>query len=172
MRSLWLDLCSLCSPGFQRFVSVLCELTADERKAFVQFVTGCSSLPPGGLANLHPRLSVARKNETETSYPSVNTCYHYLKLPEYSSEAILRDRLLTATREKQFHFNWLGPCNAISMLYRAWLKCAYCVYVNMCWECRGFALIERWFCEIVNSSCGWIHATGVPNLKPLGGIDD
>lgn len=93
------------SPGFQRFVSVLCELNADERKAFVQFVTGCSSLPPGGLANLHPRLSVARKNETETSYPSVNTCYHYLKLPEYSSEEILRDRLLTATREKQFHFN-------------------------------------------------------------------
>lgn len=100
-----LSFCLSHSPGFQRFVSVLCELNADERKAFVQFVTGCSSLPPGGLANLHPRLSVARKNETETSYPSVNTCYHYLKLPEYSSEEILRDRLLTATLEKQFHFN-------------------------------------------------------------------
>ena len=98
------------SPGFQRFVNVVCALDADERKAFVQFVTGCSSLPPGGLANLHPRLSVARKNDIQSSYPSVNTCYHYLKLPEYSSEEILRDRLLTATREKEFHFNWWIVC--------------------------------------------------------------
>ena len=30
-------------------------------------------------------------------YPSVNTCVHYLKLPEYSSEAVLKERLLAAT---------------------------------------------------------------------------
>jgi E3 ubiquitin-protein ligase HECTD1 len=39
------------------------------------------------------------------SYPSVNTCVHYLKLPEYSNEEVLRERLLTATREKGFHLN-------------------------------------------------------------------
>ena len=49
------------SPGFVRFVNVLSRLSADERKAFLQFTTGCSSLPPGGLANLHPRLTVVRK---------------------------------------------------------------------------------------------------------------
>ena len=43
------------SPGFLRFVNVLVEMTGTERKAFLQFTTGCSSLPPGGLANLHPR---------------------------------------------------------------------------------------------------------------------
>ena len=43
---------------------------------------------------------------TDGSYPSVNTCVHYLKLPEYSSEEILRERLLAATREKGFHLNW------------------------------------------------------------------
>ena len=43
------------SPGFLRFVNVLVEMTGMERKAFLQFTTGCSSLPPGGLANLHPR---------------------------------------------------------------------------------------------------------------------
>ena len=43
------------SPGFLRFVNVLVEMTGAERKAFLQFTTGCSSLPPGGLANLHPR---------------------------------------------------------------------------------------------------------------------
>uniref|UniRef100_A0A3P9IH47 E3 ubiquitin-protein ligase n=6 Tax=Osteoglossocephalai TaxID=1489341 RepID=A0A3P9IH47_ORYLA len=42
---------------------------------------------------------------TDSSYPSVNTCVHYLKLPEYSSEEIMRERLLAATMEKGFHLN-------------------------------------------------------------------
>lgn len=75
-------------------------------QAFLQFTTGCSSLPPGGLANLHPRLTVVRKeSEGDGSFPSVNTCVHYLKLPEYSSEEAMREKLLAATREKGFHLN-------------------------------------------------------------------
>jgi hypothetical protein len=35
------------SPGFLRFVDVLCGMNAIERKSFLQFTTGCSSLPPG-----------------------------------------------------------------------------------------------------------------------------
>ncbi|XP_041122671.1 E3 ubiquitin-protein ligase HECTD1-like isoform X4 [Polyodon spathula] len=94
------------SPGFMRFVRVLCSMSSDERKAFLQFTTGCSTLPPGGLANLHPRLTIVRKvDAADASYPSVNTCVHYLKLPEYSSEEIMRDRLLAATMEKGFHLN-------------------------------------------------------------------
>ncbi|XP_023216677.1 E3 ubiquitin-protein ligase HECTD1-like [Centruroides sculpturatus] len=94
------------SPGFQCFISVLVNMTGEERKAFLQFATGCSSLPPGGLGNLHPRLTVVRKvDATDKSYPSVNTCAHYLKLPDYSSEDIMRKRLLDATREKGFHLN-------------------------------------------------------------------
>ncbi|XP_058843643.1 E3 ubiquitin-protein ligase HECTD1 isoform X12 [Acipenser ruthenus] len=94
------------SPGFMRFVRVLCGMSSDERKAFLQFTTGCSTLPPGGLANLHPRLTIVRKvDAADASYPSVNTCVHYLKLPEYSSEEIMRDRLLAATMEKGFHLN-------------------------------------------------------------------
>merc|ERR1712108_63078 len=77
-----------------------------QRKAFLQFTTGCSSLPPGGLANLHPRLTIVRKIEAgDGSYPSVNTCVHYLKLPDYSSEEVLKERLLAATNEKGFHLN-------------------------------------------------------------------
>ncbi|EDW64541.1 E3 ubiquitin-protein ligase Ufd4 [Drosophila virilis] len=94
------------SPGFLRFVNVLLSLSGTERKAFLQFTTGCSSLPPGGLANLHPRLTVVRKVDAgQGSYPSVNTCVHYLKLPDYPSEEIMKDRLLTATKEKGFHLN-------------------------------------------------------------------
>uniref|UniRef100_A0A0N4U4Z7 E3 ubiquitin-protein ligase n=1 Tax=Dracunculus medinensis TaxID=318479 RepID=A0A0N4U4Z7_DRAME len=35
------------SPGFLRFVDVLVGMNASERKSFLQFTTGCSSLPPG-----------------------------------------------------------------------------------------------------------------------------
>ncbi|XP_076389582.1 ubiquitin fusion-degradation 4-like isoform X7 [Megachile rotundata] len=94
------------SPGFQRFVNVLLSLTGPERKAFLQFATGCSALPPGGLCNLHPRLTVVRKVDAGSGgYPSVNTCVHYLKLPEYPTEEILKERLLAATRERGFHLN-------------------------------------------------------------------
>ena len=65
------------------------------------------SLLPGGLANLSPRLTIVRKIDAgDGSYPSVNTCVHYLKLPDYSTEEIMKERLLTATREKGFHLNW------------------------------------------------------------------
>ncbi|KAG6457296.1 hypothetical protein O3G_MSEX010217 [Manduca sexta] len=94
------------SPGFLRLVDVLVEMSLRERKAFLQFTTGCSSLPPGGLANLHPRLTVVRKVDAgDGSYPSVNTCVHYLKLPEYSCKEVLRERLLAATNERGFHLN-------------------------------------------------------------------
>jgi len=94
------------SPGFLRFVNVLVAMDSEERKAFLQFTTGCSSLPPGGLANLHPRLTVVRKVDAgDGSYPSVNTCVHYLKLPDYSNEEVLKQRLMAATMEKGFHLN-------------------------------------------------------------------
>lgn len=94
------------SPGFIRFINVLMKMTGEERKAFLQFTTGCSNLPPGGFANLHPRLTVVRKVDAGSgSYPSVNTCVHYLKLPDYPTEEILRERLLSATKERGFHLN-------------------------------------------------------------------
>ncbi|CAB0012965.1 unnamed protein product [Nesidiocoris tenuis] len=93
------------SAGFLRLVNVLHAMNGEERKAFLQFTTGCSSLPPGGLANLQPRLTIVRKVDAgEGSYPSVNTCVHYLKLPEYPTEEILRERLLTATPKLEFNF--------------------------------------------------------------------
>ena len=67
------------------------------------FVT-CLSV--GGLANLNPRLTIVRKIDAgDGSYPSVNTCLHYLKLPDYSTEKVMKERLIMATREKGFHLN-------------------------------------------------------------------
>ncbi|PAA64293.1 hypothetical protein BOX15_Mlig030343g1 [Macrostomum lignano] len=93
-------------PTVLMLADVLTEFNPAERKQFLQFATGCSSLPPGGLRNLHPRLTIVRKHDSsDGSYPSVNTCLHYLKLPEYSCSAVMRDRILVATLEKGFHLN-------------------------------------------------------------------
>ncbi len=42
------------SPAFHKFVNVLVNFNAAERKAFLQFATGCSSLPPGKSVSLKP----------------------------------------------------------------------------------------------------------------------
>jgi hypothetical protein len=44
------------------------------------------------------------QDQTDESLPTVNTCFHYLKLPQYSSREILEERLLTAIREGQESF--------------------------------------------------------------------
>jgi len=98
------------SAGYTRFLEVLYELDTDERKAFLNFATGCPSLPPGGLANLHPRLTVVRKTldghgNADGSFPSVNTCVHYVKVPEYSCKEVLKRQLLIAMTSKGFHLN-------------------------------------------------------------------
>ena len=44
--------------------------------------------------------------DVDGSYPSVNTCEHYVKIPEYSSKSVLREQLLKATAEtKGFDLN-------------------------------------------------------------------
>lgn len=65
------------SPTFLQLVEVLLELEPDQRKNFLTFATGCPTLPPGGLCNLNPRLTVVCKSSVEEdadhTFPSVNT---------------------------------------------------------------------------------------------------
>eukprot|EP00302_Diacronema_sp_CCMP2436_P051033 CAMPEP_0180083600 /NCGR_PEP_ID=MMETSP0985-20121206/19421_1 /TAXON_ID=483367 /ORGANISM="non described non described, Strain CCMP 2436" /LENGTH=106 /DNA_ID=CAMNT_0022017219 /DNA_START=619 /DNA_END=934 /DNA_ORIENTATION=- len=79
------------------------EMDQPERRAFVQFTTGCPHLPPTGLAALNPMLSVSLKHcpdGAESELPSASTCFHVLKMPAYTSKeaakraARLRDRKL------------------------------------------------------------------------------
>eukprot|EP00960_Hanusia_phi_P070531 767330-Hanusia_phi.AAC.5 len=98
------------SSTFQHLVHVLCDLDERERKDFLRFVTGVRVLPPGGLKNLDPKLTVVRKhceNDPDDHFPSANTCFHFLKLPEYSSTEILASRLKTALQHGMdgFYFN-------------------------------------------------------------------
>lgn len=98
------------SPTFLHLVHVLADMEEDTRKDFLRFATGVRVLPPGGLKNLEPKLTVVRKHcetDPDAHFPSANTCFHFLKLPEYSSQEILGARLNTALQHGMdgFFFN-------------------------------------------------------------------
>ena len=63
-------------------------------------------MPVGGLARLSPRLTIVLKRpengvSPDAYLPSVMTCANYLKLPDYSSKAVMHERLMTAINEGQ-----------------------------------------------------------------------
>ncbi|KAL0023887.1 hypothetical protein WJX79_004926 [Trebouxia sp. C0005] len=117
------------------FLDILTELDAADQRRFLRFVTGSPRLPPGGIAALHPRLTVVRKHSSLTpeqaqslgssaspmagslghqgsvsvlsdgDLPSVMTCANYIKLPPYSSKVVMKERVLYAIREGQGSFD-------------------------------------------------------------------
>lgn len=105
------------SPPILNLLEIMAEFTPSQQQAFLQFITGCPRLPPGGLGALNPKLTVVRKNFSgaigdpnsqrtmDAELPSVMTCANYLKLPPYSSKEVMRDRLLYAITEGQGSFD-------------------------------------------------------------------
>ena len=119
------------SKSVRQLLETMSEFTTQQRRDFLQFVTGSPKLPIGGtlcpfpfwgcrsdydsdcipgFKNLTPMFTVVcRPSEppyTSDDYlPSVMTCVNYLKLPDYSSLDILRERLDVAMREGQGAFH-------------------------------------------------------------------
>jgi len=52
---------SLQRVGVMQLLDIMSELTPDEQRAFLRFVTGAPRLPPGGLAAVNPKLTIVRK---------------------------------------------------------------------------------------------------------------
>lgn len=95
------------SPVIHHLLDALTGLDQQEQRLFVQFVTGAPKLPAGGFRALVPPLTVVCKtSDTPDAFlPSVMTCANYLKLPQYSSAVVLRERLLFAISEGQGSFH-------------------------------------------------------------------
>mmetsp|Transcript_22723 Transcript_22723/g.51327 ORF Transcript_22723/g.51327 Transcript_22723/m.51327 type:complete len:111 (+) Transcript_22723:4175-4507(+) len=77
---------------------------------FLKFLTGSATLPEGGFEGLRPPLTVVRKERPsppltpDDFLPSVMTCAHYLKLPEYSSYEVLEKQVKLAMSDGQSGF--------------------------------------------------------------------
>ncbi|KAK9290428.1 hypothetical protein L1049_008598 [Liquidambar formosana] len=96
------------SPPIINLLEIIQEFGHEQRRAFLQFVTGAPRLPPGGLASLNPKLTIVRKlcsKWADADLPSVMTCANYLKLPPYTSKERMKEKLLYAITEGQGSFH-------------------------------------------------------------------
>ncbi|GJQ15813.1 hypothetical protein GpartN1_g7604.t1 [Galdieria partita] len=98
------------SPAVQYLFQVLSKYNLEEQRMFLTFVTGTPRLPVGGLAALNPRLTIVKRTpeagrSPDECLPTVMTCTNYLKLPQYSSYEIAKERLEYAIREGQGSFH-------------------------------------------------------------------
>ncbi|XP_038695797.1 E3 ubiquitin-protein ligase UPL4-like isoform X1 [Tripterygium wilfordii] len=96
------------SPPVISLLEIIQEFDYEQRRAFLQFVTGAPRLPPGGLASLNPKLTIVRKHcsgSPDGELPSVMTCANYVKLPPYSSKEKMKEKLLYAITEGQGSFH-------------------------------------------------------------------
>ncbi|KAH7066506.1 hypothetical protein FB567DRAFT_261752 [Paraphoma chrysanthemicola] len=101
---------NLDSKSVRNLLQTMSEFTPQQRRDFLQFITGSPKLPIGGFKNLTPMFTVVCKPSeppyTSDDYlPSVMTCVNYLKMPDYSTVDILRDKLSVAIREGQGAFH-------------------------------------------------------------------
>eukprot|EP01080_Neovahlkampfia_damariscottae_P010476 gene10476-2998_t len=91
------------SKTIQFLFEILIEMNEQERRQFLEFVTGSNRLPIGGIKHLNPKLSIIKLVSTKKDevLPTSNTCFHYLKLSEYSSKKVLKERLFTSMKYGQ-----------------------------------------------------------------------
>lgn len=111
------------SPAIRDLLAIMSDYEAPSRRNFLQFITGSPKLPIGGqlsssiqsgnlsilinitgFRGLNPPLTVVRKPHeaplTADDYlPSVMTCVNYLKLPQYSTKAVMKEKLDVAMKE-------------------------------------------------------------------------
>lgn len=116
-----LNECTRCDHGYTHesqavkyLFEIMCAFTSDEQREFLQFITGSPRLPVGGLRSLVPPLTIVRKSaegassatvNADSYLPSVMTCVNYLKLPDYTSLDIMRDKLFRAMKDGQLSFH-------------------------------------------------------------------
>jgi len=81
-----------------RFWNVVGSLSSKQQGDLLRFVTSCERPPPLGFASMNPPFTIQRVGilRDGDKLPSASTCFNTLKLPTYSSEKILKQRLVYA----------------------------------------------------------------------------
>lgn len=81
-----------------RFWSVVAAFSTKQQADLLRFVTSCERPPPLGFASMNPPFTIQRVGILRDGdrLPTASTCFNTLKLPTYSSEKVLKERLLYA----------------------------------------------------------------------------
>ncbi|KAH4990074.1 hypothetical protein HBI40_039700 [Parastagonospora nodorum] len=81
-------------PTISLFWKIMKELSDDERRAVLKFVTSTPRAPLLGFGTLNPRFSIRDAGSDQQRLPSTSTCVNLLKLPMYSDEGVMKEKLL------------------------------------------------------------------------------
>ena len=81
-------------PTIQLLWKVMKEMSDDERRAVLKFVTSTPRAPLLGFGTLNPRFSIRDAGRDQSRLPSTSTCVNLLKLPMYEDEGTLKEKLL------------------------------------------------------------------------------
>ncbi|XP_029379415.1 probable E3 ubiquitin-protein ligase HERC3 [Echeneis naucrates] len=92
-------------PNIRMFWEVFDELTEDQKKTFLWFLTGFEKVPILHLETIAMTIRVKqRKDEDEEDedhfYPETHTCFSYLDLPLYSTRDIMKTKLAEVLRKR------------------------------------------------------------------------
>jgi ubiquitin-protein ligase E3 C len=103
-------------PYIQEFWKIIDEMTIDDQKNFLKFVTSSIRQPLLGFGQLNPKFCIQKVSQFNNiplgsdhhhnpatfgavpRLPSAATCMNLLKLPQYESVNILKEKLLYAIR--------------------------------------------------------------------------
>ena len=88
---------------------VLRSFGEDKQAAFMQFVTGSSRVPAGGVKELNPPFTIQLVRDTANlpeawKLPSASTCFNLLKLPPYEDFEMLESKLSLSVLEGSVGF--------------------------------------------------------------------
>jgi ubiquitin-protein ligase E3 C len=85
-----------------KFWTLVSSFSEQDKALLLRFATSCSRPPPLGFKQLEPKFTIQRVpiigKESDAQLPSSSTCFNILKLPDFKSESVMRDKLLTALR--------------------------------------------------------------------------
>jgi ubiquitin-protein ligase E3 C len=81
-------------PTIALFWKIMKDMSDDERRAVLKFVTSTPRAPLLGFGTLNPRFSIRDGGSDQQRLPSTSTCVNLLKLPMYRDEELLKEKLL------------------------------------------------------------------------------
>jgi E3 ubiquitin-protein ligase HERC4 len=90
---------SLVHPTIKLFWQVFHELTLEEKRKFLLFLTGSDRIPILGMKSL--QLTIQPTAGGEEYFPVAHTCFNLLDLPIYTTKENIREKLLAAIEHNQ-----------------------------------------------------------------------
>ena len=83
-------------PIIKDFWECVDSMTMEQQRKLLKFITSSQFAPLMGFDSYSPPITIGKRSGGDEFLPTASTCVNLLKLPEYSSKLIMRERLLYA----------------------------------------------------------------------------